>query len=311
MTTSSACGKIILFGEHAVVYGRPAIAVPVSHIRATSLINDGPPGSGCILRAPDIGLELRLTDAAQDHPLALVLRLALEEAGIDAEPDWEITLTSQIPIASGLGSGAAISAALVRAALTHAGHDALPETVSRLVFRSEELFHGAPSGIDNSVIAHERPVWFVKGRPLESFAVGAPFTLAIADSGIPSPTKESVGDVRRAWEADPATYESIFSRIADIVHGARRAIRDGNLAAIGPLMNANQQRLEEIGVSAPALEELIKAARSAGAAGAKLSGGGRGGNVIALVNEENAPAVEAAFLAAGARRVLLTQVGRE
>ena len=311
MTISSACGKIILFGEHAVVYGRPAIAVPVSHIRATAAISDGTPGSGCLLRAPDIGQEARLADVGADHPLALVLRLALAEAGMTDEPDWRIELTSQIPIASGLGSGAAISAALVRAGLTHAGHAAPPEAVSRLVFRSEELFHGAPSGIDNTVIAYERPVWFVKGRPPETFAVGAPFALAIADSGIPSPTKESVGDVRRAWQADPATYESHFSRVADIVHGARRAIRDGNFAAIGQLMDANQQRLEEIGVSSPALGALIKAARDAGAAGAKLSGGGRGGNVIALVNEENRAAVEAAFLSAGARQVILTQVGKE
>ncbi|RLT36781.1 MAG: mevalonate kinase [Chloroflexi bacterium] len=309
MTTSTASGKIILFGEHAVVYGRPAIAVPVAQVRATATVTDAPPGSGCTIVAQDIGEETRLAAAAATHPLALVLRLALEEAGIGAEPDWRFVLTSDIPIASGLGSGAAISAALVRALLTHAGQPAPAETVSRLVYRSEELFHGTPSGIDNAVIAYERPVWFVKGQPPESFAVGQPFTLAIADSGIPSPTKESVGDVRRAWEADPAGYEAIFSRIADVVHGARRAIRDGNLAAIGALMNTNQQRLEELGVSSPALEKLIDAARAAGAKGAKLSGGGRGGNLIALVDEESAEAVQTALVNAGAKRVILTQVG--
>ncbi len=309
MTTSTASGKIILFGEHAVVYGRPAIAVPVTQVRATATVTDAPAGSGCTLVAQDLGEAVRLADAGADHPLALVLRLALDAAGIAREPDWRVVLTSDIPIASGLGSGAAISAALVRAALTHAGQPAPPETVSRLVYRSEELFHGTPSGIDNTVIAYERPVWFVKGQPPESFAVGQPFTLAIADSGIPSPTKESVGDVRRAWEADPAGYEAIFSRIADVVHGARRAIRDGNLAAIGALMNVNQQRLEALGVSSAELEKLIEAARGAGALGAKLSGGGRGGNVIALVDEQNAAAVQAALLAAGAKRVILTQVG--
>ena len=308
MTTSTASGKIILFGEHAVVYGRPAIAVPVTQVRATATVTDAPPGSGCTLVAQDIGEEMRLVDAGADHPLALVLRLALDAAGIASEPDWRVVLTSEIPIASGLGSGAAISAALVRAALTHAGQPAPAETISRLVYRSEELFHGTPSGIDNTVIAYARPVWFVKGQPPESFAVGRPFTLAIADSGIPSPTKESVGDVRRAWEADPAGYEAIFSRIADVVHGARRAIRDGNLAAIGALMNLNQQRLEALGVSSPTLEKLIGAARVAGAKGAKLSGGGRGGNVIALVDEQNAAAVQTALLTAGAKRVILTTI---
>ncbi len=310
MTTSSSSGKIILFGEHAVVYGRPAIAVPVSHLRASATITAAPPGSRCTLFAQDMGEEIHLADAPPDHPLALVLRLALDEANIRTEPDWHILLASQIPIASGLGSGAAISAALVRAVLTHAGQPAPPDTISRLVYRSEELFHGTPSGIDNTVIAHERPVWFVKGRPPQPFAVGAPFTIAIADSGIVSPTKETVGDVRRAWEADPAPYEATFSRIADVVHGARRAIHDGNCAAIGALMNLNQSRLAELGVSSPALERLIAAAKDAGAVGAKLSGGGRGGNVIALVDEDSAGAVQAALLATGAKRVLFTQISQ-
>lgn len=307
-STATASGKIILFGEHAVVYGRPAIAVPVTQVRATATVTDAPAGSGCTLVAQDLGEEMRLVEAGTDHPLALVIRLALDEAGIATEPDWRVLLTSDIPIASGLGSGAAISAALVRAALTHAGLPAPPETVSRLVYRSEELFHGTPSGIDNTVIAYERPVWFVKGQQPESFAVGRPFTLAIADSGIPSPTKESVGDVRRAWEADPAGYEAIFSRIADVVHGARRAIRDGNLSAIGGLMNVNQQRLEMLGVSSPALEKLTDGARGAGALGAKLSGGGRGGNVIALVDEKNAGVVQRALVNAGAKRVILSKI---
>ncbi len=309
MTSATAPGKIILFGEHAVVYGRPAIAVPVVQVRATATITDAPPASGCLLIAQDIGEEVRLADAAVNHPLALVLRLALAAAGISHEPDWRVVLTSDIPIASGLGSGAAISAALVRATLNHARQPAPPETVSRLVFRSEELFHGTPSGIDNTVIAYERPLWFVKGQPPQSFAVGQPFTLAIADSGIPSPTKESVGAVRAAWQADPAAYESLFDRIADIVHGARRAIADGNLAALGALMNANQQRLQELGVSSPALEKLIAAARRAGAAGAKLSGGGLGGNVIALVDGETAERVQTDLLAAGAKRVIVTRIG--
>ena len=311
MTTSTASGKIILFGEHAVVYGRPAIAAPVTQVRATATVTEAARGSGCLLAAQDTGEEVRLSTASPAHPLALVLRLALAEAGINREPDWRIVLRSEIPMASGLGSGAAVSAALVRAVLAHAGQPASPEMVSRLVYRSEEIYHGTPSGIDNAVIAYERPVWFVKGRPAETLPVGRPFHLTIADSGIPSPTKESVDHVRRAWQADPATYEAIFHRITDIVHGARRAIRDGRYAVLGPLMDANQQRLQALGVSSPVLERLIEAARGAGAGGAKLSGGGRGGNIIALVDGESAQPVQAALLAAGAKRVILTQVGGE
>lgn len=310
-TEAGAAGKVILFGEHAVVYGRPAIAVPVAHLRASVTVTPAPAGAGCTLAAPDIGVELRLADAPADNPLALVLRLALAEAGLEEEPDWHLTLTSRIPIASGLGSGAAIAAALVRAALIHAGQPAPPETVSRLVYRSEEHFHGTPSGIDNTVIAYERPVWFVKGRSPEPFVVGRPFSLLIADSGVSSPTKESVADVRRGWEAEPGVYESLFHRIADIVHGARRAIRESNYPVLGLLMNANHARLQELGVSSPLLDRLVAAAREAGAGGAKLSGGGRGGNVIGLVDEESAGPVEEALLAAGAKRVFRTVVGGE
>ena len=110
---ATAPGKVILFGEHAVVYGRPAIAVPVTKVQATAIVEAAAPGSGCTISAPDIAARIHLS-SAPDDPLAMAVRLALKAAGVDAEPDWNIVVTSTIPIAGGMGSGAAVSAVLAR-----------------------------------------------------------------------------------------------------------------------------------------------------------------------------------------------------
>ena len=160
-------------------------------------------------------------------------RLALAELGIDDVPDWRIDLQSSIPIASGLGSGAALSTALVRAIFAHAGGPTDAEVVSRIVFESERIYHGTPSGIDNTVIAHGVPIWFVKGERPQPFTPPVRFLLAIADSGIRSPTKETVGDVRRGWQANPARFEAWFDQIAALVWQGRRAIEAGDLGRLG------------------------------------------------------------------------------
>ncbi len=306
--TATAPGKIILLGEHAVVYGRPAIAAPVWQTVAAAVVTLLAQGSGCVINAHDLGEVVRLGEGPADHPLVLVTRLALAELGIAQEPDWQIDLRSTIPIASGLGSGAALSTALVRALYVQAGRAAEPATVSRIVYESERIYHGTPSGIDNTVIAYGTPIWFVRGKPADAFVPPIPFTLAIADSGIRSPTKETVGDVRRGWEAQPYRYDALFDAIAAVVHAGRQAIAAGDLAWLGELMDEDQALLAQLGVSSDPLERLAAAARAAGALGAKLSGGGRGGNVIALVRADCQPAVEQALLAAGAERVIVTTV---
>lgn len=308
--TVSAPGKIILCGEHAVVYGRPAIAAPVWQRRAHAMIEDAAPGQGCILLAPDVGLAVRLRDAAADQPLALVARLTLERAGFATEPDWTITLTSELPLAAGLGSGAALSTALVRAILARAGLYPSPHDVSELVYESERYYHGTPSGIDNTVIAWGQPIWFVRGQPPIPFSPRVPLHLLIADSGVRSPTVETVGDVRRGWEEQPSLFEAHFDAIAGLVTAARTAIETGALETLGRIFTANHSELAQIGVSSPRLDRLVQAALSAGALGAKLSGGGRGGNVIALVTPSIAAGVEERLLGAGAVQVITTVVER-
>lgn len=309
MTTGIAPGKVILVGEHAVVYGRPAIAAPVWQTTARATVTDAAPGSGCTIIAHDIDLTVSLASAPDDQPLALIARLCLAALGITTIPDWRIDLRSDIPIASGMGSGAALSTALARGIFAHSGQSISPEQVSALVFESECIYHGAPSGIDNTVIAYGTPIWFVKGETPQPFTPPRPFTLVIADSGIASPTKETVGAVRRAWQANPPLYESYFDEIGALVFAARQAMETGDWRGLGLLFDRNHELLTRLDVSSPSLERLIAAAREAGALGAKLSGGGRGGNIIALVPADGVAAVTAALQTSGAVRVLSTEIG--
>lgn len=309
MVTATAPGKVILVGEHAVVYGRPAIAAPVWQVVATATIAAAAPGAGCTIVASDLGQALQLAETGEDEPLAVVARLTLARLGVNSIPDWRIELHSDIPIASGLGSGAALSTALVRAIFAQLGQPAPPAVVSELVYESERFYHGTPSGIDNTVVAYGQPIWFVKGQPPQPFALAAPMLLAIADTGIRSPTVLTVSKVREAWQQDRARYEAIFDAIGDLVHAVRSALERGDASAVGSLFNENQALLKSIGVSCDAIDVLVDAARMAGASGAKLSGAGGGGNIIALVEPAAAPAVHAALLAAGARRVIVTSFG--
>ncbi len=321
MTTTSAPGKIILVGEHAVVYGRPALAVPVHNVQATATVRDGQPGSGLTLHARDLDRTFRLNHPQDaNEPLIVAARLALARLGFAPQdgdlPNWQVELHSEIPIASGLGSGAAISAALVLSLFARAGLPADAATVSEIVFESERLHHGTPSGIDNTVIAYGQPVWFVKGQPPQTFVPRLPLMLAIADSGVASPTRETVGEVRAAWQREPKRYERLFDEMGAIAVEARALIEQGSGGAegqgrLGDLFNRNHKLLEQIGVSSPTLNRLVDAARAAGAVGAKLSGGGRGGNVVALLKGSTREAVVEALMAAGARRVLVTSVERQ
>ena len=311
-----APGKVILFGEHAVVYGRPALAVPVTQVQAEAVVEAGEPGAGLTIIAADLGETIAVRGAPADHPLATAARLTLVKFGL-SDPDWRVTVRSTIPIASGMGSGAAVSAAIVRALAAARGQGSgvrgqevaiSPEEVSALVYEVERLHHVTPSGIDNTVVVYGQPVYFVRGQPPQTFRIGRPFTLAIADTGIRSPTRIAVGDVRRSWEQEPARFDGLFDQVAAIVEDARVAVSDGQPDRLGLLMDRNHALLREIGVSCPELDALVAAARAAGAAGAKLSGAGRGGNMIALVTANTEAQVVDALRAAGAVRVIVTEV---
>jgi mevalonate kinase len=321
MSSASAPGKIILFGEHAVVYSRPALAVPVLQVHADAaadFITDSVTDFGgkdwrsrIFIEAPDIGLFSALDALLSDrtpHPLAAVIINVFQFLGISSPPALRIRVTSTIPVASGLGSGAAVSVALIRALSSTVGRPLFDDQVNALAYEVEKLHHGTPSGIDNTVVTYAMPVYFVRGQPIETLRVGAPFTLVIGYTGVSAPTKESVGDVRKLWEADKPQWEKVFDQVGEIARQARAAIEMGNTSALGPLMDANHALLQTLSVSSAELDRLVLTAKSAGAEGAKLSGGGRGGNMIALVASEKAEAVAAALRLAGARSTITTTI---
>ena len=306
---TSAPAKAILFGEHAVVYGRPAIAIPLAQIRAKALIRaiDQP----LTIVASDIdGARFQFGRDPFDpaDPLAKMADLVVDHLQIST-PKGMIRIESAIPIASGLGSGAAVSAALGRAIA--ALHDASihDRDLNDLVYEVEKLHHGTPSGIDNTVVVYERPIYFVKGKPIEFVCIERPLQIVLADTGVASTTKAAVADVRGLFERQPEETSALFRNIGTLVDQARVCIAAGDYEQLGELMTENHRLLKALDVSLPALDDLVTAAIDAGALGAKLSGGGRGGNMIALVEDNTLPLVKERLLAAGATRVLSASVG--
>ena len=308
--TATAPGKIILFGEHAVVYGRAAIAVPVEQVRARAILSPNPRGeSGEILiQAPDVGLETALKNLPDDHPIARAVWSVVHKLGVIRLPACTIRITSSIPVASGLGSGAAVSVAVIRALSIFLGKPLPDEIVSELAFEVERIYHGTPSGIDNTVITYAMPVYFVREEPIEVLQLPEPFTIVIADTGIRSPTSATVGDVRQGWQVNRQLYERIFDQIGQIAIRARYIIENGEPWRLGKLLNENHRYLRQLNVSSPELDHLVQIAQEAGALGAKLSGGGRGGNMIALVEPGSAQRVSNRLLEHGAVGVMVTTV---
>jgi len=308
--SATAPGKIILFGEHAVVYGRPAIAVPVDKVRARATVIPEPrAASGSVrIQAVDIGLDQLISELPADNPLAAAVHAVFRAVGIQRSPAFTLRISSTIPQAAGMGSGAAVSVAAIRAVAAFLGRLLTDEQVSDLAYEVEKLYHGTPSGIDNTVITHNMPIYYVRSQPIQLLQVRQSFWLVIGDTGIKSPTSIAVGELRQAWQASPLIYEPLFDRVGEITQLARRSIENGESRDLGPLMDENHTLLQQMGVSSPELDRLCQVARQAGALGAKLSGGGRGGNMIAVAAEENAPQVAQALRAESAVRTITVRI---
>jgi len=295
----SAPGKVILLGEHAVVYGRAAIAAAVERRVEVTLR----PAAGAARFDPE-----------DDSRLAAALARAVELVGGPAR-DFVVTIASDLPRAMGLGSSAALSVALVRALAAQAGRHLEVAELSSLAFEIETIFHGTPSGIDNSAAAYGGLIAFrrsrngaVRVRPL-STACAVPLVVALGRE--PRATQTTVGALRQRRAADPQRHERLFDEIDRLVAAAERAVIAGDLAELGILMNSNHGMLHTLGVSTDELESMVTLARRAGALGAKLTGGGGGGAVICLCPEGREQLV-AAFARAGWQAFLtdIAQKGR-
>lgn len=306
MSEASASAKIILVGEHAVVYGQPAIAVPVSDLRAFANVEANDTGVLRIVSA-ELDIPVNIDTETVDNALALTARLVLTTLKA-APPSATIYIRSDIPVASGLGSGAAVSTALARALCAALDAEMDEATLNSLIYEVEKIHHGTPSGIDNTVIVYERPVYFVRGQAIETLTRATPFTLLIGDTGKSASTRTAVAGVREFFEREPETVQPMLDEVGALVRAARAALEAGDLVALGTLMTRNHALLQQLTVSSPELDALVDAALEAGALGAKLSGGGRGGNMIALVTAEHVTQVTLALREAGAVRVFATEV---
>jgi mevalonate kinase len=286
---SHACGKVILLGEHAVVYGIPAIAVGVD--RGASA-RAQPIASRSILRiqqgqtTPAIEI-----DADSDSELARAFR-----AIVDAVPgSWLVEASAEIPPGGGLGCSAALGVSIARALVPGASIDRACE----LAMGWERVFHGNPSGIDAAVSARGGCVLFEKGKPITSVRVGGQLTLCVGDTGIASGTRAMVEGVAKLRERKPAIVEKSFEGIRSLVDNGRGAIEAGDVRTLGRLMDLNQMILSGLFVSTLEIETLCGLARSAGAYGAKLTGAGGGGCVVALAPEDKTADILRAWHDAG------------
>ncbi len=306
MIKVTAPAKIILFGEHAVVYGHPAIAVPITSLNALAQFTPAK-HNGLQIDAADLNERYKVVPDNHDNALTFAASETLRQLE-KPTPSGTIHVTSTIPIASGMGSGTAIATVIARAAAQAVGVELGKDQLNTIIYRAEKINHGTPSGIDNSVIVYESPVYFVQGEPIEYLKIKQPLHLVIADTGVKAPTKVTVGDVRILRETQPKTILPILEEIGTITMQARQAIDDGSTDRLGDLMKKNHKLLQQLTVSSNELDTLVEAALLAGAMGAKLSGGGRGGNMIAVVDSNTIGQVITALEDAGARQVFSTVV---
>ncbi len=306
IAVATAPGKFILTGEHAVVYGTPAIACPVAGVHAKAQVYPSDT-EGIAVDAVDINTKIR-TSIDLDHPISLATNNLLQHFEIEKAPALHVKLSSTIPIAAGLGSGAAITTALIKGLTQAMDLQLSTAELSSQVYEIEKLFHGTPSGIDNTVIAYAQSVWFIRDEALEPINTVSQFDILIADTGVASETMTAVAGVRERYTKAPSQYRAYFDAITELGHQARTHIENGHITALGPILSKNHVLLQNIGVSSSELNTLVDAATNAGALGAKLSGGGVGGNMIALVEPNTISSVTTALFNAGATRVIHTQV---
>lgn len=299
----SASGKIILMGEHSVVYGEPAIAFPFQATRITATIEPS--------------FENELYSQYYDGPLAgvpkslknlhrLVNKLQQE---LPSGP-LAVTIESTIPAERGMGSSAAVAVAVTRSYFDYMQRTLTQAELLRFVNFSEKIAHGNPSGIDAAATSGHEPILFEKGAPFRAFPLNINAFLVVADTGVKGKTRETVKEVAHRFDQEPTVIGPSIKHLGRLTQAARQAIIADEPAQLGELMNAAQDELAALGVSNQTLDQLIQAARNNGALGAKLTGGGRGGCMIALAaDQQTAKKIAAELSEQGAKATWIQELG--
>lgn len=293
-----AHSKLILTGEHAVVYGKPAIALPFP-LEVKAAIEEAP-GEIIIDCAHYSGLLSMVPSKLQG--IAVCMKEILHYFNKPLR-GIIIRIHSSIPIGRGLGSSAAIAIAIVRGLFTFFGQEVSRKELLTFVQKAEIYAHGNPSGIDMEAASSNVPIWFQKGKEVTPIKVGAPLHMVVADSGRIGDTLKAVKNVKQRYVIEQENINSSLKRIEEMTYAARSALSIGNAQLLGKLLNMNHTELISLGVSDSNLNRLVKTARDAGALGAKLTGGGLGGCIIALAqNPRQGKLIADALIKAGAAK---------
>jgi len=307
---ASAPAKVILFGEHFVVYGEPAIVLAIDkrafakaekrnderlYVRSVNLNLAGYFENGAFKVEQGDAKEARL----KFEPIRLAVEKVLEKHGKNVGLDVEINST--VPVAAGLGSSAAVAAAVTAAVSALLNVKMSKEDVFRITYEAEKIVHGTPSGIDPAISTFGGTLLFQMDTGFKPLDVRMDIPLVIGDTGIERSTRVQVEKVREIREKYPQVVEPMMLAARETVLRAMEALKENNLETLGELMNINHALLYGIGVSDESLEWLASAARKAGALGAKLTGAGGGGCMIALARSERLEQVLEAIQRAGGR----------
>ena len=288
MGTGKGFGKTILFGEHFVVFGLPAIASALgTYTTANVKVVDG---SGWVVddqRPATPGYKKKKYDEAMRS-----IQNVIEHLSIDIKNQkLEITFEGNLIAASGVGASAAQCTSLARALNNTFNLKLENEKINEAAYEGEKAYHGTPSGIDNTASTYGGLIWFIKNlsggkNTMDLMKASKKMHLVIGNSGVTASTTEVVADVRRLKGENPEKFEKIFKEYKILAEEAKKALVNGNIVKIGKLMNENHHLLKEITVSGEINELLVDMTLQAGALGAKMTGTGRGGLVIAVAENE-------------------------
>jgi len=278
MGKGSGHGKIILFGEHFVVYGAPAIAAGISNTSDVEVKKAN---------------ENKIVSKQRVIPELSVVAIGNVLSAMGMKDKYEVTLTGDLPTEGGLGSSAAFCVGLVRALAHEKKLHLEPEQVNRFAYEGEKAFHGNPSGIDNYIATHRGVIEFTRGKtPLESkfvkMELSKPLDFVISMTGKIGSTPKMIEAVRKFKEEDEEEFSQLKDEYFKIANEGRKFVEKGKLDEIGSLMNANQNLLSELGVSDETNDAIVELAMKHGAYGAKLTGGGGGGCCISLAKDKAA-----------------------
>ncbi|MCF6225805.1 MAG: hydroxymethylglutaryl-CoA reductase, degradative [Xanthomonadales bacterium] len=306
---SAGHGKIILLGEHAVVYGRHAIAAPVP-MAARATIHPSARGEVEFI-VPRWGIEYTLNrDPLKRTSFERPLGTMLEKFGL-LDQAIRIEVFPTVPRAMGLGGSAAVAVAMVRALDKHFNLHMADAEINSFAFEFEKVAHSKPSGIDNTVATYGKLMMYTPAKTLsktsdktsanslaepatiDTLTPGCPIPLVIGISGIESLTAGMVTQVRKGWQQNPDLYNRVFNEIDQLTLSAREAIINADMKSLGNLMNFCQGQLNALQTSSWELEEMIQISRRHGALGAKLTGAGGGGSIIALCPDNRHQVVHA------------------